>query len=118
MKTRIAILTVLLGLFITATAFANTPVPASKAVSNSVAELVSAELEYPEFAITHKYEGIVAVSLTIQEDGTFVVDASNALNDNMKKHVIKSIHNLQSDRLAKYAGQQVFLKVTFDLKLV
>jgi hypothetical protein len=113
MKTRIATLTILLGLFITATAFANTPVPASKAVSNSVAEL-----EYPEFAINDKYEGIVAVSLTIQDDGTFSVDASNALNDDMRKHVIKTIHNMQSDRFAKYAGQQVFIKVKFDLKLV
>jgi len=118
MKTRIATLTVLLGLFLTATAFANMPVPASKAVSNSVAEMVSNELAYPEFAIDNKYEGVVAVSFTIQDDGTFSVDASNALNDAIKKHVIKTIHNMQSDRFAKYAGQQVFLKVTFDLKLV
>ncbi|PLW99276.1 MAG: hypothetical protein C0591_03030 [Marinilabiliales bacterium] len=118
MKTRIVTLTVLLGLFLTASIFANTPVPASKAVSNSVAELVSAELEYPEFAINDKYEGVVAVSLTIQDDGTFLVDASNALNNDMRKHVIKTIQNMQSDRLAKYAGQQVFIKVKFDLKLV
>jgi hypothetical protein len=118
MKTRIVTLTVLLGLFLTAGVFANTPVPASKAVSNSVAEMISNELEYPEFAITDKYEGVVAVSLTIQNDGTFSVDASNALNDDMRKHVIKTIHNMQSDRLAKYAGQQVFVKVKFDLKLV
>lgn len=118
MKTRIATLTVLLGLFITATAFANTPVPASKAVSNSVAKMISNELEYPEFALTDKYEGIVAVSFTIQDDGSFSVDASNALNDKMRKHVIKTIQNMQSDRLAKYAGQQVFIKVKFELKLV
>ncbi|MCB2201266.1 energy transducer TonB [bacterium] len=118
MKTRIATLTVLLGLFITSTAFASAPVPASKAVSNSVALMISNELEYPEFAISDKYEGVVAVSFTIQNDGTFSVDASNALNDEMRKHVIKTIHNMQSDRLAKYAGQQVFLKITFDLKMV
>lgn len=118
MKTRIATLTVLLGLFVIATTFANTPVPASKAVSNSVAEYITSELEYPEFAINDKQEGVVVVSLIIQDDGTFVVDASNALNENMKKHVIKTIRNLQSDELAKYAGQQVQLKVKFDLKLV
>jgi len=118
MKTRIATLTVLLGLFITATAFANTPVPASKAVSNSVAKFITNELEYPEFAIKKKYEGAVVVSLTIQDDGTFLVDASNGFNDYMRKYVIESIHEMQSDYLSQFAGQQVLLKVNFDLKLV
>lgn len=118
MKTRIAILTALLGLFVTATAFASTPVPASKAVSNSVANYITNELEYPEFGITQKYEGDVVVSVTIQEDGTFLVDASNGFNEEMKKYVVKSIHGLQSDYHAQYAGQQVLLKIKFDLRLV
>ncbi len=118
MKTRIATLTVLLGLFLTATVFANTPVPASKAVSNSVAKYVTNELEYPEFAINDKYEGVVVVSLTIQDDGTFEVDASNALNEDLKKYVIETIHNMQSEYYAQYAGQQVQIKIKFDLKLV
>jgi len=118
MKTRIAILTALLGLFVTATAFANTPVPASKAVSNSVAKYITSELEYPEFGISQKYEGVVVVSVTIQDDGTFLVDASNGFNEDMKKFVVESIHDMQSDYHAQYAGQQVLLKVTFDLKLV
>lgn len=118
MKTRIATLTVLLGLFLTATAFANTPVPASKAVSNSVAKYITNELEYPEFGIKQKYEGVVVVSVTIQDDGTFLVDASNGFNKDMKEYVVETIHSLQSDYHAQYAGQQVLLKVSFDLKLV
>ena len=118
MKTRIAILTVLLGLFVTATAFANTPVPASKAVSNSVAKYITNELEYPEFGIVQKQEGVVVVSVTIQDDGTFLVDASNGFNEDMKKHVVESIHAMQSDYHSQFAGQQVLLKIKFDLKLV
>jgi len=50
MKSRIAtILT--LCLFITATAIASEPVPASKAVRASVVDLVKKNINYPEFAI-------------------------------------------------------------------
>ena len=46
MKTRIATLAILLGLFISTTAFANQPVPASKAVASSVADYIEEEMEY------------------------------------------------------------------------
>ena len=65
MKTRIATLMILLGLFLSVTTFAKQPVPASKAVSQSVAKLIESELDYPEFAIKKKYECHVVVSIVI-----------------------------------------------------
>ena len=47
MKTRIATLTLLFGLFISVTAFANQPVPASKVVAASIADYIEEEMEYP-----------------------------------------------------------------------
>jgi hypothetical protein len=117
MKTRIATLMILLGLFMASTAFANEPVPASKAVAQSVAKHIQAELEYPEFAIKEKFECCVLVSLVIQDDGTFEVDCANCVDDDMKEYVIGEIEQMQSDKFMYYSGQQVLIKVNFDLLL-
>lgn len=118
MKTRIATLMMVLGIFIATTAFAKEPVPASKAVSQSVAKLIQGEMEYPEFAINEKFECCVVVSIVIQEDGTFLVDGANSVSDDMKNHVVNTISKMQSDEHSKYANQKVLIKVNFDLLLV
>ncbi len=120
MKTRIATLVLVFGLLLSANTYANEPIPASKAVSNSVANHIAGELEYPEFAIKEKFECCVVVKLTIQEDGTFSVDAANSIDDRMRKYVVSAISNLdeKADYYEQFAGQQVVLKVKFDLKLV
>lgn len=118
MKTRIATLMILLGLFLASTAFANEPVPASKAVAQSVAKLIQDELEYPEFAIKNKFECCVMVSLVIQDDGSFEVDCANCINEDMKEYVIGEIEKMYSDKFSVYAGQQVLIKVNFDLLLI
>ncbi len=117
MKTRIATLTILLGLFISATAFASepVPVPASKAVAQSVADFIEDELEYPEFAIEDKFEGEVVLSVIIEDDGTLEVEAANSVNDELKEHVIEVIEHLDANEYNQYAGQRVTLKLTFDL---
>jgi hypothetical protein len=117
MKTRIATLMIMLGLFVASTAFANEPVPASKAVSQSVAKLIQAELEYPEFAIKDKFECCVLVSLVIQDDGSFEVDCANCVNEDMKEYVVGEIENMYSEKFSAYSGQQVLIKVNFDLLL-
>lgn len=117
MKTRIATLALLFGLFISTTAFASEPVPASKYVSSTVADFIEEELEYPEFAIENKYEGVVVVKVVIEDDGTFDVVQANAHDESMKNHVIRMIEDLDSDTFDQYAGQSVLVKVTFDLKL-
>jgi hypothetical protein len=108
-----------MGLFLSVTAFASepVPVPASKAVSSSVADFINDELHYPEFAIEDKFEGEVVLSVIIEDDGTFEVDAANSVNDDLKKHVIEIIENLEADQYNQYAGQRVLLKVKFDLLL-
>ena len=120
MKTRIATLMVVLGLLVTSGIFANEPVPASKAVAVSVANYIADEMEYPEFAIKEKYECCVVVKLTIQEDGTFAVDAANSINESMKKHVISAIQELdeKASYYSQFAGMELNLKLKFDLKLV
>ena len=118
MKARIATLMIVLGVFLATTAFAKEPVPASKAVSTSVAKLIQQELEYPEFAIEDKFECCVLVSVIIQDDGTFEVDCANCVSDKMKKYVVEEIENILSEHHAQYAGQQVLMKIKFDLLLV
>lgn len=118
MKTRIATLMFILGIFLTATAFANEPVPASKAVAQSVAQNIQAELEYPEFAIEQKFECCVLVSIIIQEDGRYAVDCANCISDQMKKYVVYEIEHMKFEKHAKYAGQSILVKIKFDLKLV
>lgn len=119
MKTRIATLALLIGLFFTATAFASepVPVPASKAVASSVAALIQDDLEYPEFAIEDRFEGDVVLEILIDGDGSFDVIAANSVNDNMKEHVIGAVEKIDSKKYAQYSGQTVLVKVTYDLKL-
>ena len=121
MKTRIATLLVIaLGLFLATSAFSNEPVPASKAVSVSVANYISDEVSYPEFAIEEKIACTVVVRLTIKEDGTFAVDAANCIDDRMRKHVIAAIDELdeKAEYYSQFAGMEVNLKLAFDLKLI
>ncbi len=113
MKTRIAIL--LLGLFITGSAFAIEPVPSTKVASKAVAELLSEEISYPSFASENKIECYVVVSIIVKSDGTLDVDAANCKSEKMKAHVVKSIEELQNDDFAQYAGQNVLVKVKFLL---
>ena len=118
MKTRIATVGVLLGLFLSASVFAKEPVPASKAVASSVTELVKNNLEYPEFAINEKLECCVMVEIVISDDGSLYVASANSLSKDMKNYVIKQIEKISSKDYARYAGQSVLLKVKFDLLLI
>ena len=118
MKTRIATLAFILGMFIFSSAFALEPVPASKAVAKSIATTIVNELEYPDFAIKEKFECCVLVNVVILEDGRFDVDCANCISERMKEYVIYEIEHIKSDEYVKYAGQSVLIKVKFDLKLV
>lgn len=118
MKTRIATLMILLSLFISLSAFAKEPVPASKAVAKSVAEVIQSELEYPEFAVKDKFECCVAVKVVIQDDGTFEVDCVNCVCPVMKADVVKQIESIVSEDHTRYAGQSVLIKIKFDILLV
>jgi hypothetical protein len=118
MKTRIATLVFIVGMFLVSSAFALEPVPASKAVAKSVAKTILNELEYPEFAIEEKFECCVLVSVVIQEDGRFDVDCANCVSERMKEYVVYEIEHMVSEEHAKYAGQTVLIKINFDLKLV
>ena len=116
MKTRIATLLLVMGLFIVSSAFASEPVPASKAVAKKIAHVIEGELDYPEFAIEEKFECCVAVRVLIEEDGTFDVTAANSVSERMIKYVTKTIEKMDTEELDKYAGQEVCLKINFDLR--
>ena len=113
MKTRIATLLVMLGMLITTLASANEPVPASKAVSKSVANLIKSELEFPDFARESNFECCVLVRITIQSDGTFNVDCVNSMNLQLKNYVINQIEDIISEEHAVFAGQTVSMRVNF-----
>ena len=115
MKTRIATLMLIMGIFLASTAFASEPVPAAPAASKSVVKYIEKHLDYPEFAIEEKFECCVVVSLVIQDDGTLDVDASNSVDKQMKNYVVREIESFQNKEFAQYAGQRVLLKINFDL---
>ena len=116
MKTRIAIVTMLLGIFIAGTAFAGEPVPPLKAqATKAVAEFLQDEIDYPAFASETNLECTVLVDISVKEDGTLVVNAANCKANCMKDHVVKAIESTKSKDLTKYAGQNVVLKVDFKL---
>jgi hypothetical protein len=113
MKTRIATFLFVLGVCFSQITFANEPVPANKAVSKSVAELLRNNIEFPDFARTDDYECCVLIRIIIQEDGKFKVDCVNCKDERLKAHVIEAVEKLVSEEHGYYAGQQVSLKVNF-----
>lgn len=115
MKTRIATLFLLFGIFIASSVQANEPVPASKIAAQSVAQTVENEIDYPVLSHGERIECCVMVSIIIQEDGSFIVDGANSSNKEMKNHVVDKLGKLKSDELARYSGQRVLLKVNFNL---
>lgn len=115
MKTRIAIVTMLVGLFFTGTIMANTPVPASKTAVKEVSAFLKKELTYPCFASETNLECTVAVSLIIQEDGSLQVDAANCKSCCMRDHVIQEINTLQNEEFAIYAEQNIIINVKYNL---
>ena len=115
MKTRIAALVILCGLFLSASVFAGEPVPASKAVAQSVAKNVQKKLNYPQFAIDKKLECCVMVSIVINDDGSLKVDAANSVDKNLKNYVVKQIEKISSADYTRYAGQTILVRVKFNL---
>ena len=113
MKTRIATFMVVLGMLFTNIASANEPVPASRAVSKSIADLIKSELEFPDFARDSDFECCVFIRINILPDGTFDVDCANSRSNQLKQYVIYEIENIVSEKHALHAGQTVSLKVKF-----
>lgn len=113
MKTRIATLFIVLGMFIVNIANANEPVPASKDVAKSVANLIKSEIEFPDFARESDFYCCALVRVTIHEDGSFKVDCINCMNNRLKQHVTNEIESIISEKHAYHAGQTVSIKVNF-----
>jgi len=115
MKTRIATLMVVLGVLFLNAASASEPVPASKAVSKSVADLIKSELTYPDFARETNFECCVLIRVKILENGRFDVDCANCKNDRLKQYVVNSVNAIVSKEHMHYAGYTVALKINFRL---
>lgn len=115
MKTRIATVMLMLGLFVASTAFAMEPVPATNHVKKEIKQLVQESMHYPQFAIDKKTECTVYVSITVNENGTLNVDCANCACGDMKNFVIKTIEKINAKDLADAAGQNMLLKIKFDL---
>ena len=115
MKTRIATLLFLAGLFISTTAFSNQPTPATAAANESVVNALCKELTYPQFAIDDQLECSVVVSILIQEDGSIDVDCANCVCPRMKAHVINDVEDLGGRYFKRFAGQNVKVKIKYKL---
>lgn len=113
MKTGIATILFVVGMLCSSIALANEPVPASKEVSKSVADLIQSNIKYPEFAKAENFECCVLIRVIIQDDGSFMVDCTNCIDERLKAHVIEAVEKLVSEDHAQYAGQKVSIKVNF-----
>ena len=116
MKTRIATTMLLLGLFLATTAFSN---PLSKTPSQQmrkeIKQQVKQNVKYPKFAIDEKFDCFVLISIIVQSDGSLDVDCANCASAKMKDYVVTAIENIQSEKLQKYSGEAMLLKVKFGL---
>jgi len=115
MKTRIATVFIMLGLFLVSSAFAAEPPIATEKAKKEVTKIIKKEVHYPQFAIEEKFQCCVAVSVVIKEDGTLEVDCANCIDPRMKDYVVSTIENSSSDKLKSFAGQNVQVKIYFKL---
>jgi len=116
MKTRIAIITMLLGVFLAGTAFAGEPEPAAKiAATKAVAEFLQDEIDYPAFASERNIECTVYVDITVNKDGSLKVNQANCKAECMKDYCVKAIEEAKSKDLKKFAGQDIVMKINYKL---
>ena len=115
MKTRIATILFLLGLFLSTAAFAVEPVPANNQVQKEIKKLVQKRLSYPQFAIDSKTECTVYLKIIVGENGSLEVDCANCYCPKMKDFVVKNVEKIESSKLAGAEGSEMLLKVKFDL---
>ncbi len=115
MKSRIATFLIAMSIFLTGTAFAASPVTPNNEAKKAVSTLLKHELKYPKFAKDDKFECCVLVRLTINKDGSFIVDCVNCPNNTMKAHVTSALEKISSKELARFAGQQISYKLNYKL---
>ncbi len=115
MKTRIATIMLMMALFVASTAFASTPVPATRQVKKEIKKQVKRNLSYPQFAIDDKFECCVSLSIIVNDDGSLDVDCANCVSQEMKEYVTKTIESIKTKDFEQYAGQTMLLRVKFDL---
>ena len=118
MKTRIATVFLMLGLFLVSTAFASETPMASKKARKEVAKIIKKEVKYPEFAVENEFECCVTVSIVIQKDGSMEVDCANCIDEKMKDYVVSTLENLKTEDLEEYAGQNVLVRIKFNLLMI
>lgn len=115
MKKRIATFLIVMVALATTALYANEPVPANKSVSQSIANLLKSEIEYPDFARVDDFECCVLLRVTINAEGTFDVDCTNCMNDRLEMYVKDEVDKIVTDRFTNYAGQTVSVKLVFKL---
>ena len=100
-------------LMLSFTTRANEPVPASKDVSSSIAEIVASSIDFPDFARTDDFECCVMLRLLIQSDGNLEVDCANCKDSQLRLYVEDNIERISVPEYAQYAGQSVAIKLVF-----
>ncbi|NOY51533.1 MAG: hypothetical protein GXO88_13345 [Chlorobi bacterium] len=116
MKTRIATVMLLLGMFLSTASFASEPIPANSQVSKELREAIRKKLYYPQFAIDSKTECSVYAKIIVNENGRLEVDRANSSCEKMKDFTVKTIEKIKSDDLSSYSGQWMLMKITYDLR--
>jgi hypothetical protein len=106
---------VVLSIFFVNALSASEPIPASKAVSKTVADVIKSELTFPDFARESNFECCVLIRVNIMENGRFEVDCANCKNDRLKQYVVKTVNAIVSEEHVLYAGYTVALKIHFRL---
>jgi len=115
MKTRIATVLFILGLFLVSTSFAGELPATSKLARAEVTKMIKKEVRYPKFAIDEKFECCVLVSIVILHDGTLKVGCANCIDHRMKEYVVNAIEDADFVKLKDFAGQTVQLRIRFKI---
>lgn len=115
MKSRIATYLIALFIFVGGTASSATPNVINSDASEKVAKLLETELRFPDYARHNNIECCALVRIIINKDGSFTADCVNCLNDEMRRQVIEAVEDIESEDLAKYAGQTFNFKINFKL---
>lgn len=115
MKTRIVTLMMLSCFLWSGLSYAGEKEASSLTAFKTISSIIEKEIDYPAFASENQMECDVYVDLTIQKDGSIEVNASNSIEKSMKEYCVKSLEKLKNNELSNYAGEQVLLKINYQL---
>lgn len=92
----------------------NLPAVAAKLPAD-LKEVITQQIDYPNFADENQIEGEVWMKVTVNEDSKLRIVDLSATQPQLGKHVENELANLTIKNSGVTAGQVYFLKVAFEI---